>query len=523
MMQREPSTVDWMLPPEQEPGEVERRWNVAPDRPVSVPEAYAMGGLAGLDRYDDPASYVHPDFPWTEYDKAQRDEAKLAPQRAAIAQQYRTTAERFGMPHDPGAAGRIHGMQTLAQDMLIPSSALDVALYGSPVKAGRAIMGGLGALDSDEAQAKGGKAAKAIGSILNAAPVAEAATARAIKAAQQSQPARTMFDYSKIHDVPDVKQFDLPRYDPKRGVSERVQSLIANKDVERQMHDYIQKGKDINAQTFYYNEPLRQAFVSELGKDKGQKGFERYMDYVAGSSPRSDVETNARNASYYYWLEKQGMPVPPQGGKNPQPYGHMAQNLHRENAEKIRSGEYFDVINNPKPLSFSQNLQGNFAPVTVDAHAFKLPAMLARDPKFIAGSIKLEKGQPTINPSKMLASGEISMDDAFKRPVFWAARPNPNEYGAMEQYYKRLAAEAGMTPGQTQAAAWAGGGPITGLESVAGDPFMRSVENRAIKTAAERGISPEEALSRMMRGKAPLLGLGGAGMLGGVAAQDQYD
>lgn len=339
---------------------------------------------------------------------------------------------------------------------------------------------------------------------------------------------KTLFDYSKVHDVPDVKQFDLPRYDPPRGVSERVQELMKNRSVQNQMLDYIQKGKDINAQTFYYNEPLRQAFVSELGKKEGSPAFQRYMDYVAATSPRSDVETNARNASYYYGLERRGEPVPPQGGVNPQPYGHMAQNLHRENAEKIRSGEYFDVTKNPKPLSFSQNLQGNFDPVTVDAHAFKLPAMLARDPEFIAGSIKLEKGQPTINPSKMLASGDITMEDAFKRPVYWAGKPNANEYGAMEQYYKRLAAEAGMTPAQTQAAAWAGGGKITGLESVAGDPFMRSVENRAIKTAAERGISPAEALSQMMRGKAPLLGTAagvplGAGMMGSLADQGNYN
>ena len=337
----------------------------------------------------------------------------------------------------------------------------------------------------------------------------------------------TLFDYSNIHSVPDVKQFDLPRYEPPRGVSERVENLVKNKRVQNQMLDMIERGKGMNAETFYYNEPLRQAFIDELGKKKGQQGFERYMDYVAASSPRSDVEANARNASYYYALEKQGLPVPAQGGTNPQPYGHMAQNLHRLNAEKIRSGDYFDPFVNPKPLSFSQNLQGNFAPVTVDAHAFKLPAMLAKDPDFLATSIKLEKGEPSIYPSRMLASGDITMADAVKRPVYWSSKPNANEYGAMEQYYKRLAAETGMSPAQVQAAAWAGGGKLTGLESVAGDPFMRAVENRANKTAAARGISPAEALSQMMRGKAPLLGLGGAaalapGVMGGIAAQDNY-
>jgi hypothetical protein len=347
------------------------------------------------------------------------------------------------------------------------------------------------------------------------------APVRGAEVALGAGPTKTLFDYSKIHDVPDVKQFDLPRYDPKRGVSERVADLVKDKGVERQMLEKIEQGKGIGAgaETFYYNEPLRQAFVEELGKKQGQEGFARYMDYVAATSPRSAIEANARNASYYYGLEKQGLPLP---DKNPYPYGHMAQQLHRGNVEKIQSGEYFDMVKNPKPMSFSQNLQGNFAPVTVDAHALKLPAMLKADPEFLAGAVKLDKKSPTINPTKMFESGELSMEDALQRPVYWASKPNPNEYAAMEQYYKRLAGEAGMTPAQAQAAAWAAGGPMTGLKSVAGDPFMRAVENRANVTAAERGISPAEALSQMMRGKAPLLSVGGAATLGGLAATDQY-
>ena len=330
---------------------------------------------------------------------------------------------------------------------------------------------------------------------------------------------KTLFDYSRIHEVPDVPQFDLPRYTPKHGVSERVQDLVKNKDVERQMLEYFEKGKNINAETFYYNEPLREAFVAELGKKQGDPSFRRYMEYVGGSSPRSKVEENARNASYYYVLDKQGKPLPP---KNEAPYGHMAQNLHRQNAENIRSGANIDVLNNPKPPSFIENLTGNFMPATVDAHAFKLPGMLSRDPRFLAGSMTLEKGAPPINPAKMFASGDLKIKDALERPVFWSAQPNRNEYAAMEQYYKHLARESGLATGQGQAAGWGGGAEVTGLGSVAGDPFMRSVEKRANITAAKRGITPAEALSRMMRGKEPLLAIPPAAVFGTLAAQDTY-
>jgi hypothetical protein len=235
------------------------------------------------------------------------------------------------------------------------------------------------------------------------------------------------------------------------------------------------------------------------------------------------VPENARNASYYYWLEQQGLPVPLKGGENPAPYGHLAQNLHRQNAAAIRSGGYFDPVKNPKPTSFSQNLQGNFLPVTVDAHAFKAPAMVKQDPAFLLTSLKEEKGQPSIYPQRMYESGELTMANALKRPVLWAGKPNANEYAAMEQYYKSLAREAGLAPAQGQGAGWAGGGELTGLGSVAGDPFMRAVENRAILTARERGITPAEALSQMMRGKAPLIGVAGAAGIGSLAAQDRYE
>ena len=59
------------------------------------------------------------------------------------------------------------------------------------------------------------------------------------------------------------------------------------------------------------------------------------MDLVAATSPRSDVGTNARNASYYYSRAMQGEPMPAVGDRNPQPYGHMAQRLHQMNAERV--------------------------------------------------------------------------------------------------------------------------------------------------------------------------------------------
>lgn len=202
--------------------------------------------------------------------------------------------------------------------------------------------------------------------------------------------------------------------------------------------------------------------------------------------------------------------MPEVGAPNPQPYGHLAQRQHQMNAQTVAGGGW-DPLQNPKPASFAQDLMGNQQPVAVDTHAFRLPGMLAQDPRFLETAYRSSKDAPKQNIQQMVLSGQMSMEDALKQPAYWQAQPKTNEYGAMEQYYKSLASDAGLSPAQAQAAAWVGGGQTTGLASDASKPFIGFVEDRANKTADVRGLSPAEALSQFIRGKAPLLGVGAAG------------
>ena len=57
------------------------------------------------------------------------------------------------------------------------------------------------------------------------------------------------------------------------------------------------------------------------------------------------------------------------------------------------------------------------------------------------------------------------MEEALRNPTYWQVKPKENEYAAMERYYQDLAGESRLTPGETQAAGWVGGGPLTGLKS----------------------------------------------------------
>lgn len=309
------------------------------------------------------------------------------------------------------------------------------------------------------------------------------AVMRPPRPAVQTDPT-SLFDLSRLREVPDVPQFNLERYQPPRGVPERTQALASPENVAR-VNEVVNRGAQQGGLEWYNTEPLRQRFVGELGAEKGMPAYQQYLDLVAATSPRSKVGENARNASYYYSLAQQGQPLPQPIAKGgalsiaeplPSPYGHIAQGLHAQNAQNVVNAGGWPVLQNPKPASFAQNLAGNQMPVTVDTHNARLWGMTNA------------QGVPIDKPAK-------------------------TEYGFMERLQQEQAAKLGMTPAQYQASAWIGGGEDTGLKSGAA-PFVKHVEERIDLTAKKLGLPREEVLRRFIRGELPLLGTAGAAYVG---------
>jgi hypothetical protein len=139
--------------------------------------------------------------------------------------------------------------------------------------------------------------------------------------------------------------------------------------------------------------------------------------------------------------------------------------------------------------------------------------MLSQDPRFLVTAYQSAKDAPKQNIQEMVRSGPISMNDALDQPAWWQGYPRPNEYGAMEQYYQGLGKEVGLTPAQAQASAWVGGGKLTGLVSDSTKPFLGFLEDRVNLTAQRRGETSTEVLRKFIRGQAPLLSVGGIGLL----------
>lgn len=330
-----------------------------------------------------------------------------------------------------------------------------------------------------------------------------------------------LFDLSRLSEVPAVPQYPMTRYVPKGGVSARMSSLVTNPDVVKQMQAAIEHGVSLGGKEWYNTQPLYHSFVNELGPNQGPVEYKRFMDYVSATSPRSDVVTNIRNASFYHWLEGQGVD-PRHVAENPYPYGHLAQDLHKQNASNILAGG-MDPIKNPKPPSFVENLTGNQMPGTMDAHAIKAPAMFSQDPRFLETGVRnkigtdLDTGKDlygTVHPRTAYAHGDFPMSHALTEPTWWAGIPKANEYGALENFYKDRAREQGLTTAQAQASSWIGAGKMTGLGSPP-LPFMHLLDYLLRRTSAIRGETPALALKKMIRRQAPLLT--GAGVTAATA------
>jgi hypothetical protein len=358
-----------------------------------------------------------------------------------------------------------------------------------------------------------------------------------------------LFDASKLSDVPNVPQFQIPRMVPPRGPTARIVEALANPEVERGINETVERGIAGGGKEWYNTDPILRRLEGLLPSGDASGSYARLMDLMAATSPRARVPDNVRTGSYYNYLQSQGLPIPDRPAEG---YGSIAQKLHRDNVLGLQERGGFDIYKNPKPASFSSNLQGNQQVATIDTHNFRLPGILSGDPRFletsiaelaktpesametlrrqypglpedvIQSSVKIKPGKinkkgeigedevsMTYRPQSWVAEGYIPMEDALQDPALWAAKPRDNEYGYYEQWQQDQAKRMGISPAQYQASMWLGGGDTTGLGSAA-EPFLGTFEARARYTADRLGMDPDEVLNMMLRGEIPFLAEGGS-------------
>jgi GNAT superfamily N-acetyltransferase len=281
-------------------------------------------------------------------------------------------------------------------------------------------------------------------------------------------------DLSNLEAVPDVPQFALERYDPPRGRPSNLDAILTP-ETARRMMGYAQQGEGVGGRAWYNAQPLRNEFVTELGPSEGPAGFNRFIDLVAATSPRSKVDGNIRRASLLYGMDRAGQPIA--GLPNsvlPAGYGHLAHETHNKLLADLEGGGNFQALNRPKTSSFAENLKGNQGPMTIDTHNMSA----------VTGDFKTKKS------------------------------PSGTQYRYIEDFEAELADKLNMTPAQFQASVWMGGG--TGVADIR--PFMEVFDDVLARTAERDSVSKREALTSFIRGDKPLWQLaGGATLAGGMA------
>lgn len=311
-------------------------------------------------------------------------------------------------------------------------------------------------------------------------PAALTATAAAGAGAPQESQAgvrkagETLFDLSRLDEVPDVPQVPLERIDPARGLSPKIEPLLTPEAAAR-MEGYANVGRDKGGLGWYNLDPLRQSFMEELGEEQGTASFNAFVDKIAATSPRAKVANNIRRASYLDILDRQGQPFAGLTNDDlPPGYGHIAHNTHDASLRDLQNTGSFAALNRPKTSSFAENLKGNQAPMTIDTHNF---AALKGDPK--------DKKSPA-----------------------------DTQYKYLEEFQGQIAEKMGMTPAQFQASVWMGG--ETG---VADDrPFMAVFDDVVANTAERDGVTKKKALQNFIQGKGALYDLGPIMLAGGLGA-----
>ena len=296
------------------------------------------------------------------------------------------------------------------------------------------------------------------------------------------------FDLSpgRLNIVPrSVDQYPLPRMEP--TITPKIRPATSGGAGYKRLLEAARRGGP-EAQGWYNLEQFRHHLVQEFGEVAGMERFKLFVDSTAASSPRSQIPANIRIASYYYSQVLKGLPLPERmrvmdpisgrpkfalAGDIPPPYSHFAQITHAQRVREFLS-RLWDPVANPKPISFAENLKGNWVPTTVDVHE-------------IRNALGLRNAQGKL--------GEIDL--------------LPGEYSVLEGLGTRVAGNMGLLPAQRQAATWIGGGAKTGLKSPP-VPLLSELNRRINVTSEILGMKPVDAYKAFMEGKISLYKEGGA-------------
>jgi hypothetical protein len=259
-----------------------------------------------------------------------------------------------------------------------------------------------------------------------------------------------------------------------------------SEEIRARLRAGYEKGKTLSdTDRWYHMGQLEDAYVRELGPEKGRAAFGReFADMMAATTGGANPYDNYLMSHYAGYIDKQGGRLPDRGYKLPFPIGGRFASGNLAQAQKyLDEGNAHWPVDNSKRYDFSSAFKGNPNASTID--------------------------------EQMMGAFDPTLKDK-----------QPKWYGPATVTARQEALKYGEDPRGFQDITWAG---LKALKQKPGTPFeyegpMINHINRSIETTHRLTGMPRDEIVRrgVVRKEIPMYGIGGAAVMGGVAAQDGY-
>jgi hypothetical protein len=313
----------------------------------------------------------------------------------------------------------------------------------------------------------------------------------------------------------------LPQKRLTRGTNPRMDRLQSDPRAYDAIEKAIQHGFNIDPKLAHWYGTNR-LMTGMRNEGRSAEDFERLMKHMASASQRNPVPQQNKMGSLLNYLDITGQLGAP-GTKLalPKGYGSLAQADIVKRAQQIGADEYpfDDAI---KLGKFYKSYLGYHPEnAVVDVIGTRVPTMATRDPEWLVKRLKVGKpkeGYQIISPQDMFKRGELTMEEALKRPGFWEAAPTKvGEYAGIEDMWKSSAKGAGYKSGEGQALGWYGSAGLDDAAGLKSKPMTweESLEQNARERAKQTGKHPLDVMNKFLKGEGHLKAGGLAHMASG--------
>jgi hypothetical protein len=261
------------------------------------------------------------------------------------------------------------------------------------------------------------------------------------------------------------------------------EKVVNTPETRRLLREAFARGEKLgNADHWYAMGQLEGDYIKELGAKAGRKAFlEEFAVPMAATTSGNKPINNLLMSHYFEVLRKKGEPIP-EGHQFPPPVGGRRANVNVRDYESVMEGGGYSALGagQPKMHNFSRSFIGDLSRAVMDE-------------QMAGGSLA---GQPKEVIDRVRTTG----------------------FGLLEKQLHIEAARKKIQPGNFQDVAWAG------FKNEAGRPMITEINEAIERTHRLTGMPRSEIVRRgLVRKEIPLYGTAGAAVMGGLAAQDQYD